>query len=284
MTLVTSVSIPVDARAPGGATNVSLVGERDALVVDPGADDPAVFDAIADRGTDVGHVAVTHAHPDHVGGVAALADHTGATVWARRGYADRFAAAAGVDPDHTFVEGTQIPTGAGPVTVLDTPGHAPDHVAFVVRGPSADAAPSMTANPDVDTDRHAAVLCGDLAVAKGSVAVGAPEGEMRAYLVSLRRLRARTPAVLYPGHGPRIDEPRAVLDRLLRHRLDRERRVLAAVAEGARDPDAVTEAAYDKDLSGVREMARATVVAHVEKLAAEGRVRWDPDRERIQPA
>ncbi len=264
---VTHVSLPVDARAPGGATNAYLVGDDDALVVDPAADDPALFEAAADR--DVAHVAVTHAHPDHVGGVAALADRTGATVWARRGYEERFAAAAGVDPDRTFAEGTEIPTGDGPVAVLDTPGHAPDHVSFVAGAGS---------------DRRAPVLCGDLAVAEGSVAVGAPEGEMRAYVVSLRRLRARAPAVLYPGHGPEIADSRAVVDRLLAHRRDRERRVLAAVAEGARDADAVLDAAYDKDLSGVREMARATVVAHVEKLAAEGRVRWDPDRERVEPA
>ena len=282
MTPVTRVSLPVDARAPGGATNAYLVGERDALVVDPGADDPALFEAVADRGVE--HVAVTHAHPDHVGGVAALADRTGATVWARRGYADRFAAAAGVDPDRTFVEGTRLSTGAGPVTVLDTPGHAPDHVSFVVDGSSADVAADTNVSPDADLDRRASALCGDIAVAEGSVAVCAPEGEMRSYLVSLRRLRARDPAVLYPGHGSVIEEPRATVDRLLRHRRDRERRVLAATAGGARDPDAVTGAAYDKELSGVREMARATVVAHVEKLAAEGRVRWDPDREWVEPA
>ena len=284
MTLVTRVSIPVDARAPGGATNAYLVGERDALVVDPAADGPALFEALAGR--DVGHVAVTHAHPDHVGGVAALADRTGATVWARRGYGERFAAAAGVEPDRTFAEGTRIPTDAGPVTVLDTPGHAPDHVSFsfVPRAGDAASTPDDEAAADADTDRRASVLCGDLATAEGSVAVCAPEGEMRAYFVSLRRLRARDPVALYPGHGSRIDDPRAAVDRLLAHRRDRERRVAAAVTEGARDPDAVTAAAYDKDLSGVRELARATVVAHVEKLAAEGRVRWDPDRERVEPA
>ena len=264
---VTRVSLPVDAHAPGGATNAYVVGDREALVVDPAADDPALFETVADR--EVAHVAVTHAHPDHVGGVAALVDRTGATVWARRGYVERFAAAAGVDPDRTFAEGTAVPTDDGPVTILDTPGHAPDHVSFVAGGAA---------------DRRAPVLCGDLAVAEGSVAVGAPEGEIRAYVVSLRRLRARDPATMYPGHGPEIDDARAVLDRLLGHRRDRERRVLAAVDGGARDADAVLDAAYDKDLSGVREMARATVVAHVEKLAAEGRVRWDPDRERVEPA
>jgi glyoxylase-like metal-dependent hydrolase (beta-lactamase superfamily II) len=98
---------------------------------------------------------------------------------------------------------------------------------------------------------------------------------MRAYLTSLRRLRARDPDRLYPGHGSVIDDPRATLDRLIDHRLRRERNVRAAVESGARTLDEVVDAAYDKDLSGVRDMARATVQAHLEKLAVEGDVTWD---------
>jgi glyoxylase-like metal-dependent hydrolase (beta-lactamase superfamily II) len=103
-------------------------------------------------------------------------------------------------------------------------------------------------------------------------------GDLRAYLTSLRRIHARCPARLLPGHGPVIEEPRAVCERLLSHRLDRERRVADAVEAGARTPDDVLAAAYDKDLTGVRDLARATVVAHLEKLAVEGRVQWDGER------
>jgi len=121
----------------------------------------------------------------------------------------------------------------------------------------------------------------ELAVpAEGSVAVAAPEGDLRAYLTSLRRIRARAPDRIHPGHGPVIDDPRATCERLLRHRLDRERRVLAAIREGNDTLDAVTDAAYEKDVSAVWEAAVATVEAHVEKLAVEGRVRRDGDRVR----
>ncbi|WP_101296241.1 MBL fold metallo-hydrolase [Halegenticoccus soli] len=251
-TRIDRVSVPVATRAPTGRTNAYLVGETDALLVDPPARTDELDEAVADR--EVAHVAVTHTHPDHVGAVADYAAETGATVWARRGREDRFEAATGVRPDRTFGEGTEIAVGDGRVEVLDAPGHAPDHVAFAVGGD---------------------VLCGDLAVAEGSVVVGAPEGDVRAYLTALRRLHARDPSRLLPGHGPVIDDPRATLVRLIRHRLDRERRVLAAVREGASDPDAILDAAYDKDLGGVRDLARATVVAHVEKLAHEGKVALD---------
>lgn len=227
------------------------------MLVDPAASAPALDDAVDGRTID--HLVLTHAHPDHAGGVARYAARTGATVWARRGRVDRFVAATGVEPDRTVAGGESIRPG---VTALETPGHAPDHLAF---------------------ETPAGVACGDLAIAEGSVAVAAPDGEMRSYLASLRRLRARAPDRLLPGHGPPIDDPRATLDRLLAHRRKRERRVLAAVRAGADTPAAVVDAAYDAELSGVRELARGTAVAHLEKLAAEGRVAWDPDAGRVEP-
>ncbi|MFB6122718.1 MAG: MBL fold metallo-hydrolase [Haloferacaceae archaeon] len=257
MTRVDRVPVETPTRAPA-PTNAYVVGGDDGLLVDPAAAESAALDAALD-GRTVSHVAVTHTHPDHVDGVAAYAERTGATVWARRGREAEFAEATGVAPDRTFGDGATLPNGVG---VVDTPGHASDHVAFV-------------------TD--SGVVSGDVAFAEGSVVVPAPEGDMRAYLVSLRRLHARGPACLYPGHGPAIDDPRAVLERLVRHRRDRERRVERAVHEGARDLDAVLDAVYEKDLTGVRDLARATVHAHVEKLAAEGRVRFDPDAGHVEP-
>ncbi len=283
---VTRVPVSV-ARAPTGATNAYVVGADPAALVDPGGRS-AELDSALD-GREIAHVLATHAHPDHVGGVAHYARETGATVWARRGYERRFADATGRTPDRTFVEGTRIDLGTGAVTVVDVPGHAPDHVALLVPGGNTGDLSAATADegdgrlPSADGDWHT-VLCGDVAVAEGSVAVAAPEGDVRAYLTSLRRLRARAPSVLYPGHGPRIDDPRAALERLVAHRLDREARVLAAVREGAADLDAVLAAAYDADLTGVRDLARGTVRAHVEKLAHEGAVRWDPNRGTVRPA
>jgi glyoxylase-like metal-dependent hydrolase (beta-lactamase superfamily II) len=254
------VSVAVETRAPTGETGACVLGSDPAVLVDPAAASDRL-DTVADR-QGVGHVAVTHHHPDHVGAVARYAERHDATVWARTGREDAFEAATGVTPHRTFREGTAIPTGDGPVRVLDTPGHAPEHVAF--------------AHGD-------AVACGDLAVAEGSVAVAAPEGDLRAYLTSLRRIHALTPARLLPGHGPVIEDVRPTIRRLLAHRLDRERRVLAAVQGGARTIEAVCDGAYEKDLTGVRDLAEATVRAHLEKLAVEGRVRWDGQRNAASP-
>lgn len=253
------VSVPT--RAPTGNTAAYVCGDEAALLVDPPETDDALDSLLRDRS--LAHIALTHHHPDHAGAVAHYARETGATVWARRGRASAFEAATGVTPDRLFSGGTTIPTDAGSVTVIDTPGHAPEHVAFATDG---------------------AVVSGDLAVAGGSVVVGAPEGDVRAYLASLRRLHARNPDVLLPGHGPRIETPRETCARLIRHRLERERRVRGAVSDGAGTLDEILDAAYEKDLTGVRDLARATVLAHLEKLAVEGTVSWDGARAVPKPA
>ncbi|SMO68233.1 MBL fold metallo-hydrolase [Halorubrum cibi] len=270
---VTRIEILVDTRAATGTTNAYLVG---GLLVDPAARTDELDAAVAERATLPGDrggieaIAVTHTHPDHVGAVADYADRTGATVHAHADHVDRFREATGVDPDATFRDGDAI--GETGVRALDTPGHAPDHVAFAV-GDVGGGGGSDGGDGDGDEpEPPAEALVGDLAVAEGSIVVGAPEGDVHEYLASLERVRDRGFARLHPGHGPAVDDPDATCERLIDHRLEREERVLAAVEAGASDVDSILEAAYGKDLTGVEDLARATVRAHLEKLAAEGRI------------
>ena len=247
------IPLEVPTRAPGGRTAAYVIGDDDALLVDPAAADDRL-DTDLDR---VGHVAVTHHHPDHVGRVAEYATEANATVWCRYGRGASFADATGIEPDRTFREGTTIPVDEGYVTVHETPGHTVEHVAF---------------------EFDDCVLVGDLAVDSGSVAVGAPEGDLRAYLTSLRRIRAMDPDRLFPAHGSVIDAPRSTCERPLRHSLDRERRVLSAVEAGNRTVADILDVAYEKDLDGVRDLAGQTVRAHLDKLHHERRVQWDGSR------
>jgi len=252
---VTRVPVDAGSRTPSGRTTAHIVTAGvESLLVDPAARSDALDAAVEDH--DPTGVAVTHHHPDHVGAVASYAEREGMTVWARVGRAGAFETATGIAPDRLFRPGGTLPAG---VQVVDTPGHAPEHVAFVT-------------GEDW--------LTGDLAVAAGSVVVGAPEGDMRAYLSSLRRVHARDPERLLPAHGPVIEEPRAVCERLLAHRLDREAHVLDAVRAGHERIPAIVEAAYEKDISDVFALAEATVRAHIEKLAAERKLSWDGDRAR----
>lgn len=240
----------VPTRAPTGTTASYLVGRDECLLVDPAA----LNDRIEATLDDVEHVAVTHHHADHVGAVNVAAEMADATVWCRYGREQSFREATGVDPDRTFREETTIPVDDGTVRVHETPGHAVEHVAFGV-------------------DRS--LLVGDLAVESGSVVVGPPDGDMRAYLTSLRRVWSMAPRRLYPAHGQVIDAPRRTCERLIDHRLEREASVLTAVQAGNHTLDSIVDAAYAKDISDVRGLATRTVRAHLRKLDTEGKLRWD---------
>jgi glyoxylase-like metal-dependent hydrolase (beta-lactamase superfamily II) len=134
---------------------------------------------------------------------------------------------------------------------VPTPGHAVDHVAFVYR--------------DV-------AFCGDLVLGEGSSIVPPGGGGLGAYLDSLERLRSRRPALLCPGHGPWITDPEARLAAYRAHRLERERRLLAALAAGERSRERLLDIAWDDVPPAMRPAAALAMQAHLDKLSIEGRL------------
>ncbi len=254
---ITRVSIPTDTVAPTGQTNAYLIEADEPLLVDPAGRHDDLEAAIDECRP--AHITATHSHPDHIAGMAAYAFETDATVWSPVGYENRFAQSSGIYPARTFRGGQTI----GPATAIETPGHASDHTAFEVEL----------------TDGRTAIVSGDLVVAEGSIAIGGADSDMQAYLDSLDRLRERDPDLLYPGHGPVIDSPRETIDRLIDHRKRREQAIVDALAHSAEDVDEIVDRAYQKDISDVYRLARQTVVSHLEKLDAEGRLRWDCETE-----
>jgi glyoxylase-like metal-dependent hydrolase (beta-lactamase superfamily II) len=136
---------------------------------------------------------------------------------------------------------------AGPLRVLALPGHSDDHLAFVA---------------------GRAAFTGDAVLGEGSVFVSA---DLAAYLDGLRRLRELDLAVLCPGHGPPVWDVRAKLDEYLDHRLDRERRLLAALERGLRSEDELLDAAWPDAPPELRPAAALSLRAHLEKLRGEGR-------------
>jgi glyoxylase-like metal-dependent hydrolase (beta-lactamase superfamily II) len=156
-------------------------------------------------------------------------------------------AAARRDVGHRLTDGARF----GPLEVIATPGHAPDHLAFVV---------------------GTAALTGDAVLGEGSVFIAPDPGALDGYLRGLERLRRRELTVLLPGHGPVVTDPAAKIDEYVEHRLTRERRLLAALADGARSVTEMLDAAWGDVPELLRPAATVTLAAHLDKLAAEGRL------------
>ncbi len=230
----------VRARNPGPFTlegsNTWVVGRDPAWVVDPGPDRAdharAVADEVGRRGG-LGGVALTHGHGDHAGGLSALLELAGA--------APVGALEAG---DTELRDGDRF----GPFVAVATPGHSPDHLAFVA---------------------GAVCFTGDAVLGHGSVFVTAA---LAGYLDALRRLRGLPLAILCPGHGPVVADPAAKLDEYVAHRLERERWLLEALARGLEDEDDLLDAVWDDAPPALRGAAAITLRAHLQKLREEGRL------------
>jgi glyoxylase-like metal-dependent hydrolase (beta-lactamase superfamily II) len=216
-------------------TNTWVVGRDPAWVVDPGPSLPDHLDdvaaAVAQRGG-AGGIALTHDHPDHAQGLAALRERLG-------------------DPPVGRMPPLADGGAFGPFTAYHVPGHAADHLVFVA-------------------DRVA--FTGDAVLGAGSVFIAPGGGGLGPYLDGLRRLRALGLERILPGHGPPVEDPDAKLDEYIAHRLERERRIVAALDAGLRDEDELVAAAWDHVPEGLRLPARWTLQAHLEKLRAEGRL------------
>jgi glyoxylase-like metal-dependent hydrolase (beta-lactamase superfamily II) len=216
-------------------------------VIDPGPADgghlTAVREAAAARGQIAG-VLLTHGHSDHSAAVEAFGEPL---LWGRALPGDE---ATGVSAEVP----AEHPAAIGPFALLPTPGHAADHVSFLLG--------------DV-------CFCGDLVLGRGSSIVlpRAAGGSLTDYMASLRRVGELHAALLAPGHGPWITDPRAKVAEYVEHRLDRERRLVAALDGGERSRAALLEAVWDDVPEPLRPAAAVAMQAHLEKLAEEGRVR-----------
>ncbi len=243
-------------------TRTFLVGERDVAVVDPGPADPSHVEAVADavRGAERVTLLLTHGHADHAGAVPVLARRLGAPVAGAWGSApaepgEHAHPAAPADLDvRTLADGDAVPTDAGELVAVATPGHTPDHLAF--HWPARNA-----------------LFAGDLLLGRGDTTwVAGYPGCVADYLASLERLRGLDLEVIHPAHGPDLDDPAAALDRFEAHRRERIRQVREALSAEPGASDArLLDRVYGPDLPpGVRGAALLSLSALVEHVRRSG--------------
>ena len=286
-------------------TGTYIVGEGDVAIIDAGPRDRAHVDALvrAVEGERVTHLLITHTHGDHSPAAALLKQRLGdiptygfgphpLRADAERAWADAnpdepdaeldaAIAAAGAEADPSLAEAPKLEEhpdydytpdvviGDGECiegdgfrfTALHTPGHISNHLCYALEPRASDDAPT--------------VFTGDHVMGWSTTIVPPPDGDMVAYFASLQRLLDHTDAVYYPTHGPPIPSGHDYVTALLAHRREREAQVLEQLAGGPRTILTMVKVMYRDVPVELHRPATRSVLSHLVKLVAEGRVHSD---------
>ena len=250
---VVRLTAPNPGMMTGPGTNTYILGHERFTVLDPGPANEAHIERILElTGGVVDQVVVTHTHMDHSPAVVQLKARTGCRVFG-------WPAPEGAGQDSSFTPDDQpghedlIVTEAGILKVLHTPGHASNHLCYLL----------------LDQEL---LFSGDHIMQGSTVVINPPDGDMKAYIDSMYDLLAEPVRFIAPAHGFLMGQPAAVMDYLITHRLSREHKVwrtLEALAPVSLKD--LTARAYDDVPAAIHGLAARSALAHLLKLEAEHR-------------
>ncbi|HPA88776.1 MAG TPA: MBL fold metallo-hydrolase [Quisquiliibacterium sp.] len=253
---VQRLTAPNPGRMTGPGTNTYIIGEPGAYaVIDPGPDDPVHIERIAALvGRDLKYILCTHAHPDHSPGAAPLKAITGAPILGAPS-GPNFRSEWQFTPDRTLSDGERIAVGDTTMKAIHTPGHASNHLCFLL-------------------EEDGLLLSGDHINNGSTVVIDPPDGDMKAYLEALERLLTEDFDYILPAHGWVLGFAHESIRQLIAHRLKREAKVLSAVRALKRGTmQQLLPRVYDDVDPIMYPVAQRSLLAHLLKLEADLTIR-----------
>jgi ribonuclease/clavin/mitogillin len=287
---VTSLHVALSWFPQPYPPNVFLVRDGgEAAVIDAGFSDDESFEKRMEMLRELGaaalkYIIITHHHYDHASGAHRLREATGGRIAVHR---DEEALllnpheetgdfeipeeqkearerakkwreeAAKAVPDVRVADGDVLAVGALRLRCVHAPGHTAGHLCLLLEGDNV-------------------LFAGDNVLGVGTAAIAPPpHGDMALYVASLRKMQALEAALLAPGHGPAVKEPRRKIQELIDHRQQREDQIVGLIAEGKGDVKSLVKAIYPELDKRLLSMAQGQVISHLHKLQSEGKLQLE---------
>ena len=248
----------------GPGTNTYIVGTgAQRILLDTGQGVPAYIDLLAGAleercdGAALERIVVTHAHPDHLGGIESVIERFGPLPVAKKPWPDE-------DRGLTLEvldDGDVVATEGATLRAVWTPGHAQDHLCFYM-------------------EEGKTLFTGDVVLGAGTTVIPR-NGDLGHYLDSLRRLLELDMEVIFPAHGPAIHEPHAKIQEYLDHRALRDEQISDGLAAGLELVADLVRRIYVDIPEFLYPAAGVSVEAHLRRMRELGTAEADGGRWRL---